>query len=250
MSKYKIYNVLLVEDDDNSAKLVTHALDRYNFRIVHAPDGMSALTKVRMENFDLVISDIMMPYLDGLSFLEKAQDFIKNTPVIILTAVGDRKIVLRAAQRHVSHYILKPIEIDNLIDKVVNALKITTSDLIDKRNFPFKKEFKVQNEDKLLVFLDGAPRKNAMDEIYHDFMKYINENKGILLIEFHIEPIFFVEANSFRILDDLVLKIIKSTSFRSSNIKFFAPEIREAKLDPDKFPNLLACTIENRFESV
>lgn len=58
---YRLIKVLLAEDDENSAMLVKHAMDRFNFEVTHVPDGMAALSKVRNSDYDLIISDIMMP---------------------------------------------------------------------------------------------------------------------------------------------------------------------------------------------
>ena len=117
----RVYKVLLAEDDDNSAEVVIHTLDKYNFDVVHAVDGMAALSKVKTNSYDLIISDLMMPYLDGLAFLEKGAEHIKDTPTIMLTAAGERKNVLRAAQQHVNHYLLKPIDLEGLLEKVLQC---------------------------------------------------------------------------------------------------------------------------------
>lgn len=243
---YRLIKVLLAEDDENSAMLVKHAMDRFNFEVTHVPDGMAALSKVRNSDYDLIISDIMMPYLDGLSFIEKAQDFIRDTPVIVLTAVGERKNVLRAAQRHVKEYILKPIEIDALLEKVLIALKLSADSLFLKKDHPLKINIAVSGGQHLSLKLDGCPKKSSGEEVYVRLSDSLSDNKSVSDLSVEIDPHFFLEAQSFRILDDLILKLIKNTHLRGSSITLHAPEIKEARLDPDKFPNLLSCKIESR----
>lgn len=243
---HKLYKVLLAEDDENSAKLVVHALERFNFVVTHVPDGMAALSKVRVQDFDLIISDIMMPYLDGLSFIDKAQEFIRGVPTIVLTAVGERKNVLRAAQKHVSFYILKPVEVDALLEKVLLAMKLEVADLFDKRSKPLQVTVGESGENILSLRLEGCPKKNSQEEIFKKVEDVLSKNSNLLLMDVVVDPIFFLEGNSFRVLDDFMLKVIKNTNLRGGNVRFFAHEIRESKLDPDKFPNLLSCKIEER----
>ncbi|MCC5814967.1 MAG: response regulator [Leptospira sp.] len=243
---FKLIKVLLAEDDENSAMLVKHAMDRFNFDVTHVPDGMAALSKVRTNDYDLIISDIMMPYLDGLSFIEKAQDFIRDTPVIVLTAVGERKNVLRAAQRHVKEYILKPIEIDALLEKVLIAMKMETTDLFVKKDKPLKINVSETGENLISLKLEGCPKKNSADEIYNRVHNIIETSSHIKQLFIEVDTHFFLEALSYRILDDFMLKLIKNTDIRGSGTTIYAPEIREARLDPDKFPNLLSCKIETR----
>ncbi len=246
----RLIRVLLAEDDENSAKLVIHSLDRYNFAITHVPDGMAALSKVRTETFDLIISDIMMPYLDGLSFIEKAEDCIRNTPVILLTAVGDRRNVLRAAQRHVSHYLLKPVELNALVEKVIHSLRLDPSEIIEKKSHPLKCEFRKPKDEILALEIDGCPGKHSAEAIFLQLHTKIQEDPQILQLDLIVQPFFFLEAGCFRILDDLILKTIKNTNLRTANIRIFAREIQDAKLDPDKFPNLSQCRVESQSETV
>lgn len=243
---YKLFKILLAEDDDNSAKIVMHVLDRYNFSVTHVPDGMAALSKVRINEYDLIISDIMMPYLDGLSFVEKAKEFSRDTPVILLTAVGERKNVLRAAKHLVSFYILKPIELDTIMEKIMIAMNIDQSQLYEKKQFPFTVRVSEGVDNSLSVFLDGCPKKNSGEEIASITLDALKSNKEILELNIIIHETFFLEAMSFRVLDDFLLKILRNTKIRSGNIRVFAPEVRAAKLDPDRFPNLLSCKFESR----
>ncbi|WCL49400.1 response regulator [Leptospira sp. GIMC2001] len=242
----KVFKILLAEDDDNSAKVVIHSLDRYNFDVTHVADGMAALSKVRVNEYDLIISDIMMPYLDGLAFLEKAAEFIKETPTIVLTAAGERKNVLRAAQRQVSHYILKPIDVDGLMEKVLSTLTISKGELVEKRGFPLKISLNDGAAPSITLNLEGCPRKNSADEIAARVMDYIQARSTTSAMEINIQDVFFAESASFRILDEFLNKINKNTNLRSGQIQIFADEIIQAKLEPDKFPNLLSCKIQSR----
>jgi CheY-like chemotaxis protein len=242
----KVFKVLLAEDDPSSAKLVMHALDRFNFDVTHVPDGMAALSKVRTHRFDLIISDIMMPYLDGLSFIEKASEYIRETPTIMLTAVGERKNVLRAAQRQVSFYILKPIDLETLMEKILQVLGIQVQDLISKKEHPFSILVTEPNPNQFRLDLKGCPKKGATEEIFPRLVSEIKAYNSDTILSIYLDEYFFVEAAGFRILDELILRIIKGNLLRVNQIHIYSNEIKETKLDIDKFPNLMSCKLEFR----
>jgi DNA-binding response OmpR family regulator len=242
----RVYSILLAEDDDNSAKVVIHTLDKYNFDVSHANDGMAALSRVKTNSYDLIISDLMMPYLDGFAFLEKGSEYIKDTPTIILTAAGERKNVLKAAQQHVNHYLLKPIDFESLIEKVLQCLKIKKEDLIDKKSIPLRISLSEEEENTVRLELNGCPKKNSSDEISQRCFDYLSTHSTIQKMDIYIDENFFVEASRFRILDELVLKLIRNTKIRASYIKIIAEEISHYLPDKDKFPNLMSCKIESR----
>lgn len=242
----KVYSILLAEDDENSAKVVIHSLDKYNFDITHISDGMAALSRVKTNTYDLIISDLMMPYLDGLAFLEKGAEYIKDTPTIMLTAAGERKNVLRAAQQHVNHYLLKPIDLESLVEKVLHCLGILKEDLIDKKSYPLKISLEELPDDTVKLELKGCPKKNSSDEIYQRLSDFLSTHSTISKMEIHLDEYFFIESSRFRILDELILKIIRNTKIRSSTIRIIAEEIVHYLPDKTKFPNLMSCKIESR----
>jgi DNA-binding response OmpR family regulator len=242
----RVYSVLLAEDDENSAQVVIHALDKYNLDVTHANDGMAALSKVKTNSYDLIISDLMMPYLDGFAFLQKGAEYIKETPTVILTAAGERKNVLKAAQQHVNHYLLKPIDLESLIEKVTHCLKVKKEDLIDKKSFPLRINLAEEEENVLKLELMGCPKKNSSDEISQRCFDYLSTHSTINKMDIHIDEYFFIEASRFRILDELILKIIRNTKIRSSTIRIIAEEISHYMPDKDKFPNLMSCKVESR----
>ncbi len=242
----KVYSVLVAEDDENSAKVVIHCLDKYNFDMTHVNDGMAALSKVKLNTYDLIISDIMMPYLDGLAFLEKASEFTKNTPSIILTAAGERKNVLRAAQQQVNHYLLKPIDIDGLIEKVLQCLKLEKMDLVEKKDYPFRIKISDAGNNIIKLDLEGCPKKNAGEEIGQRVLDFIETHSTAVSLEVWIDPVFFMEARRFKTLDDFIYKVYKNSKLRTSNICILSDEITKLLPEKEKFPNLMSCKMESK----
>ncbi len=125
---YSIQNekprILIVEDNPEMSKFLFQTLSN-QFQCTTAIDGMDALNKLEKQNFDLITSDVMMPNMDGFTFLEKVherEDFL-TTPVIMLTARTLEEDKLRGFQLGVDDYLTKPFSTKELIARINNLLK-------------------------------------------------------------------------------------------------------------------------------
>lgn len=218
MNRPKVYKVLLLEDDESSAKLLLHTLERYNFDVTHVVDGMSGLTKIRNNSYDLVISDVNMPYLDGISFLEKGKDMLRMTPVIMLTAVGEKDQVRRAALSHVTAYLLKPIANQALLEKIAQVLQLKPENIFDKKQHPLVVNVSELSISQMLLEIQGCPGKKAQEEIYDRFMLTLGGRGSFTNLRINLDKIFFFESRALQILDDLIAKILKQTNIRASSL--------------------------------
>lgn len=117
--------ILIVDDEKNVAELIKYNLEiaGYEAKIVH--DGKSALDTVNAEEFDLIILDIMLPEIDGLSILRfvKSNDSIKHTPTIMLTAKSTGADVVLGLEIGADDYIVKPFNINELVARVKVQLR-------------------------------------------------------------------------------------------------------------------------------
>jgi DNA-binding response OmpR family regulator len=118
--------VLVLEDEPAVQLLVKKALMAYGFAVETAKDGLEGLVKLETLRPDLIISDIMMPQLDGLTFVRaiKARNETKTIPVIFLTAKADPKTMIDGINVGARFYLTKPFGIEDLITKVTKALGI------------------------------------------------------------------------------------------------------------------------------
>ena len=117
--------VLLVDDDVDFCEAAKLLLDSKGYEVVLAHDGKEGLEKVRAENPDLVILDVMMPEMNGydVCVVLKADPEFKNTPVILLTAVDQAlfKTTYTKAMglmTEADDYIAKPVEPQELVRRV------------------------------------------------------------------------------------------------------------------------------------
>src|SRR5688500_15976888 len=102
--------ILAVDDERHIVRLVEVNLQRAGYEVVTAYDGREALEKVKSENPDLVVLDVMMPYMDGFEVLKnlKADPTTAEIPVIMLTAKAQDADVFRGWQSGVDCYLTKP----------------------------------------------------------------------------------------------------------------------------------------------
>ena len=102
--------ILAVDDERHIVRLVEVNLQRAGYEVVTAYDGREALEKVKTETPDLVVLDVMMPYMDGFEVLKnlKADPVTAEIPVIMLTAKAQDADVFRGWQSGADCYLTKP----------------------------------------------------------------------------------------------------------------------------------------------
>lgn len=116
--------ILLAEDDEIIRISVSDRLKQYGWLVDEAEDGMKAATMVEKQQYNLVISDIRMPKLNGISLLGRIREQCQETDVIIMTAYGSIDDALACLRKGAADYILKPFDMDDLIIRVSRLLDI------------------------------------------------------------------------------------------------------------------------------
>ena len=125
-------NILIVEDDKELNKSVKDYLEINNFNVTSAYDGSQAIDILKDNTFDMIISDIMMPNMDGFMMLEKIRSKDTHTPIIFMTAKDDKFSKQLAYKIGVDDYVVKPFDIDELILKIGAILKRSNIDTNQK----------------------------------------------------------------------------------------------------------------------
>jgi putative nucleotidyltransferase with HDIG domain len=115
--------VLVVDDEEAIREVVSTLLDAQGYQCTVCSNGRSALESFRQGAFDLVLSDIVMPEMDGLKLLAELRGDDPDVPVIMVTAMHDISIALEAIRAGAYDYILKPFEKDQLHLSVRRALE-------------------------------------------------------------------------------------------------------------------------------
>ena len=121
------YNILIVEDSPTMRQLISFALKRLRgIRIVEANDGVDGLKKLSSERFDLILTDINMPIMDGLKLVSLVRNDAnyKDTPIVVITTEGAQEDRERALALGANDYITKPIQPNRILDVAKGLLNI------------------------------------------------------------------------------------------------------------------------------
>jgi DNA-binding response OmpR family regulator len=124
--------LLLAEDDDGLRPLLAERFRAEGFEVVEAEDGSavveylaeSIVQNIRHPGFDLIVSDIRLPGLNALDVLRGARGALEATPVILITAFGDRRTHVRALLLGASAVFDKPLDVDDLIAAAYRLLTV------------------------------------------------------------------------------------------------------------------------------
>jgi phosphoserine phosphatase RsbU/P len=103
-------HILVVDDNENNRELLVRRLTRRGHSVVTAADGAIALATLRIQRFDLIVLDIMMPVMDGYTVLAhiRADAALRHIPVIVVSALGDLDSVVRCIELGAEDYLFKP----------------------------------------------------------------------------------------------------------------------------------------------
>ena len=120
--------ILAVDDEKFIVRLVQVTLERQGYQVVTAYDGKEALQKVEAEKPDLVVLDVMMPYMDGFEVLQtlRRDPATRDIPVIMLTAKAQDADVFRGWQSGVDCYLTKPfnpLELVSFVNRIFQSLE-------------------------------------------------------------------------------------------------------------------------------
>lgn len=116
--------ILVVDDEEAIREIVTSMLVSVNYQCRQASSGLEALAMLNSgEEFELMLSDLMMAELDGIGLLERTKEKFPDMPVVMVTAVHDISVALAAIRNGAYDYLLKPFEREQLLATVRRALE-------------------------------------------------------------------------------------------------------------------------------
>lgn len=118
-------SILIVEDDEEIQTLLAYALGKRNYNIHVADNGYDGYLKFTSEQVDLIVTDVMMPKVDGYSLVKKIRTVDNQVPIIMLTALKSEEDELAGFDSGVSDYVSKPFSIEVLVRRIENQLKST-----------------------------------------------------------------------------------------------------------------------------
>ncbi len=177
-------NILVVEDDEKLNFAVCKHLSYHGYNAKGAANGREALDMLYADKFDLVISDIMMPEMDGFEFAAAIRAHDKNIPLLFMTAREDFAAKERGFRTGIDDYMTKPVDLDELLLRI-SALLRRSQIAADKRLVTGNLTL---DEDAMIATVDGRQTELTLREfkIIFKLLSYPNKifTRGQLLDEF------------------------------------------------------------------
>jgi len=115
--------ILLIEDEESLALGLDYNLTEEGYYVVWADNGKSGIEKFLTDNYDLIILDIMLPYLDGFEVAKKIRESDPKMPILILTARANAVDKIKGLEIGADDYITKPFNLDELLLRIKGMLK-------------------------------------------------------------------------------------------------------------------------------
>jgi two-component system, NtrC family, response regulator PilR len=165
--------ILIVDDNPEVLKLIANILETNEYEVETVSRGESAIKKLDSNDYDMVLTDLMMPDVDGMQVLEHVKSRSTRTMCIILTGHGTIKSSVKAIKRGAFDYITKPISPSELLIIVEKALKFKN---LEEENIRLKKELKGKYHYKNIV---GTSQ--VVKNIY-DLIEKVSDTDGTVLI--------------------------------------------------------------------
>ena len=125
----KVYRILLVEDEVDLAELIKINLELDGYKVSVAVHGAVAIQRLKSESFDLVIMDIMMPSMDGITATQHIRLTNNDIPIMILSASNSSKDRIAGLKAGADDYMSKPFELEEMMLRVQKLIRRTQQHL-------------------------------------------------------------------------------------------------------------------------
>ncbi|GAB4482639.1 MAG: sigma-54 dependent transcriptional regulator [Thermodesulfovibrionales bacterium] len=207
--------ILVAEDEAIALKHLRYALESEGHAVTAVPNGAEAFARFEKESFDLVIADIKMPLMDGLTLLEKIREKDPDAAVIIVTGFGSIESAIDAMKKGAAEYLTKPFNLDELSLKVK---KIQEKKRVEQENAALRISLGVEREFPFIV------KSRTMQRVVEVIRSITNSDCNVLL------------SGESGVGKGLVAKIIHHTSSRRDhpflglNCAIFSEELLASEL--------------------
>jgi len=198
-----MFKILVVEDDKNLRKLIVTCLEKSNYTVFEARNGKEALELMDREFVDLIVTDIMMPQMDGYELIKLLREAQYDTPILIITAKEEFEDKKQGFELGADDYMVKPINIDEMLLRVKSLLRRSKS--------PNEKIIKIGavglNYDRLEIKKKNIKYQLTQKEFYLLY-KLLSLPNTIFKRQELIEEIWGLESDSdFRTVDVHIKRI-------------------------------------------
>lgn len=210
-----IYKILVVEDEEDIREVVSQYLRVEGYEVTEAESGLKALSYFNKQDFDLIVSDVMMPGIDGFEMLKTIR-MVSNIPVIMLTAKAEEIDRLKGFETGVDDYMTKPFSPKELVMRVKVWLKRIYG---EESNLLKVGPFSMDVNKMMLTKNNEVIELTAKE---FEIMQFFMQNKAqVFSRETIIDKIFGYDYEGYsRNIDAMIKKIRQKIETDSKNPEF------------------------------
>ena len=177
--------LLCVEDDEDLHDAYKELFGSFFAEIIFAVDGKDGYEKFLTNNVDMIITDYYMPHLNGLEMVEKIRETDKNIPIILISAMDDKDMIISALKLRVHNFIKKPIEYDMVVEALQNSSKL----LIANKALQDKIKYNSYQEELALA--------KELNILRNDFYYQMLDDKNVSLVDFLYQPLDVMSGDAY-----------------------------------------------------
>ena len=196
--------ILVVEDEKDLNRVITKHLKKNNYSVDSCFDGEEALDYISYGEYDLIITDIMMPKIDGYGFIKQLRNDKNSTPVIMLTAKDSLDDKILGLDSGADDYIVKPFEFDELLARIR---------VLMRRNYGFATNI-IQVDDVVLDISKKLVTRSGESIVLtgkeYEVLEYLFKNKtGIISREQILNHVWDYDYEGASNIIDVIIKNIR-----------------------------------------
>ena len=196
--------ILVVEDEKDLNRVITKHLKKNNYSVDSCFDGEEALDYISYGEYDLIITDIMMPKIDGYGFIKQLRNDKNSTPVIMLTAKDSLNDKILGLDNGADDYIVKPFEFDELLARIR---------VLMRRNYGFATNI-IQVDDVVLDISKKLVTRSGESIVLtgkeYEVLEYLFKNKtGIISREQILNHVWDYDYEGASNIIDVIIKNIR-----------------------------------------
>lgn len=165
---------LIIDDDQSTLDLMKFQLEAEDFFVITSDNGSKALDFIKELEFDIILTDLNLPDINGIEMVKKTKEISPNTEIIMITGFGSIEKAVEAAKAGAFHYVEKPVDFDELILLIHRAIERKTQTLEIE-----KLRGKLSSRNSYVGIIGGS---KAMQNVYEMIESVADSDANILIL--------------------------------------------------------------------
>ncbi|MCF6339927.1 MAG: response regulator [Sulfurimonas sp.] len=198
LNHLKSLTLLCVEDNKTTQLIYNSIFENLVKKIFFAYDGQEGYKYFIENNIDIIVCDYDMPVLNGLDMIDKIRKINKEMPIILVSAIEDIDVIVKALQLNVNNFLKKPIETQDVIQAINSVTKLLIADLYlrEKRE---KKIKDLQDKDDYNSYQEDLAFSKELNILRNDFYYQMINNPYDAIIDFFYKPLDILSGDSYSV---------------------------------------------------